>query len=444
VKARFAPSPTGYLQVGNARAALVNWLYVRQHGGRFLLRLDDTDRARSEPAYAEAIREDLTWLGVTWDEELSQSDRLARYTTALERLKAAGRAYPCYETAEELEAKRKAQIERGRPPVYDRAALALTADDRRRLEAEGRTPHWRFKLEPGEVAWDDLLRGRQGVQAGSLSDPVLLRADGRPLYTLTSVVDDLETQVSHVIRGEDHVTNSAAQIQLFRALGVEPPAFAHLPLMLDAAGEKLSKRSHGLSLAELRAEEIEAMALNAYLAKLGTPDPIEPRHSLNALIDEFELARLGRAAPRFDHAELLRLNARLLHETDYASVRGRLEALGLADADRAFWDTVRPNLTRLSDARDWYAVCRQAITPAVDEPDYLATAARLLPPEPWGEDTWQRWTEALKAETGRRGKALFRPLRRALTGQDQGPELKHLLPLIGRDRALRRLRGETA
>ena len=444
ITVRFAPSPTGYLQLGNARTALVNWLFARQQGGRFLLRLDDTDQARSDAAYAEAIREDLTWLGLNWDREFRQSDRHERYQEALRQLEAAGHIYPCYETEQELEAKRKAQAAKRQAPVYDRAALNLTDADKRAYEAEGRRPHWRFKLESGQVTWDDQVRGRQSVQAGSISDPVLIRADGRPLYTLTSVVDDLDGGVSHVIRGEDHVTNTAAQIQLFRALGGEAPAFAHLPLLLDAGGEKLSKRTQGLSLRELRADEVEAMALNSYLAKLGTPDPIEERQSLNALIEEFDLSRMGRGAPKYDGDELMRLNARLLHDTDYATVRTRLEALGLDDADRDFWETVRPNLTRLSEARQWYQVCRGTVEPIVEEPDYLATAAELLPPEPWGETTWQQWTGALKERTGRRGKALFLPLRKALTGMEKGPELAHFLPLIGREKALRRLNGETA
>ena len=444
ITARFAPSPTGYLQLGNARTALVNWLFARQQGGTFLLRLDDTDQARSDEAYVAAIREDLTWLGLTWDREFRQSDRIDRYREALRQLEAAGHIYPCYETEEELEAKRKAQAARRQAPVYDRAALNLTEDDKRAYEAEGRRPHWRFKLKGGQVIWDDQVRGRQSVQAGSISDPVLIRADGRPLYTLTSVVDDLDSGVTHVIRGEDHVTNTGAQIQLFQALGGEAPAFAHLPLLLDASGEKLSKRTQGLSLGDLRADEVEAMALNSYLAKLGTPDPIQERQSLNALIDAFDLSRMGRGAPKYDGDELMRLNARLLHDTDYATVRTRLEALGLDDADRDFWETVRPNLTRLSEARQWYQVCRGTVEPIVEEPDYLATAAELLPPEPWGETTWQQWTGALKERTGRKGKALFLPLRKALTGMEKGPELAHFLPLIGREKALRRLNGETA
>ncbi len=444
-KVRFAPSPTGFLQVGNARIALVNWLFARQRDGVVLLRLDDTDQARSEARFADAIQEDLTWLGLTWDEFARQSERHARYDAALATLKAAGRLYPCYETAEELESKRAAQRARNKPPVYDRSALNLSEADRARLEAEGRRPHWRFRLEGGEVAWDDLARGRQRVQAGSVSDPVLVREDGQPLYTLTSMVDDLELEVTHVIRGEDHVTNTAAQIQLAEALGGTPPAFAHLPLLLDSDGQKLSKRTQGLSLAELRDDRgIEAMALLSYLAKLGTSDPVEERHSLNALLEEFDIQRFSSAAPRFLDAELLRLNERLLHATPFEEVRGRLEAMGLQNVDPEFWEAIRPNLQRLSDAATWDRVCGDVVEPWVEEPEVLAQAAALLPEEPWGEATWRAWTQAVKAATGRKGAKLFKPLRKALTGLDHGPELAVLLPRIGRERAYRRLRGEAA
>jgi glutamyl-tRNA synthetase len=444
-KVRFAPSPTGFLQVGNARIALVNWLFARQQGGELLLRLDDTDTARSDDRFVQAIAEDLTWLGVTWDDRLRQSDRQARYDAALERLTAAGRLYPCYETEAELEAKRQRQQAYGKPPVYDRAALELSEAERARLEAEGRRPHWRFKLEPGTVAWDDLVRGTQSVQAGSISDPVLVREDGRPLYTLTSMVDDLETGITHVIRGEDHVTNTAAQIQLAHALEGTPPAFAHLPLLLDTDGRKLSKRSGGLALHELRERRgIEAIALASYLSTLGSSDAIAEYHSLNALLADFDLTRFSRAAPKFDDDQLLRLNARILHATEFDQVKARLAALGLHDVDARFWEAVRANITCLPDVALWYRICHDRVTPWIEDPAFAATAARLLPEEPWGEATWSDWTATVKAETGRKGAKLFKPLRKALTGLDHGPELQVLLPRIGRARATRRLMGETA
>jgi len=448
MKVRFAPSPTGLLQVGNARVALINWLLARQHGGTMLLRIDDTDQARSDARFERAIETDLRWLGLDWDETARQSARMDRYTHAAERLTANGRLYACYETAEELDAKRRLQQSRGRPPVYDRASLHMSDDEKRRLENdEGRRPHWRFKLEPGQVRWHDHVRGEQTFQAGSISDPVLIREDGRPLYTLTSVVDDIELAATHVIRGEDHVANTAAQIQLFQALDGDVPAFAHLPLLTDVEGRKLSKREGDLSLEGLReTQHIEPIALVAYLAKLGTPDPIDVVDDVRDLVAEFDLARFGRAAPKFDFRELLRLNARRLHTLSYDAVKARLADLGLGDVGAAFWDTVRANIERIDDAKGWYEVCLGPTTPWIDEGDgaFLALAADRLPAEPFDATTWDAWTKALKAETGRKGAKLFKPLRKALTGLDHGPELKGLLPVIGRERAAARLRGLTA
>jgi glutamyl-tRNA synthetase len=439
VVCRFAPSPTGLLHVGNARVALVNRLFARRAGGRFLLRLDDTDAERSRPEFAAAIRADLRWLGLEWDDEFRQSERLERYRAAAERLKAAGRLYPCYETAEELEAKRRRALRAGKPPVYDRAALALADADRARLEAEGRRPHWRFRLDHADIAWTDLVRGPVHFHGAHLSDPVLVRADGTFLYQLPSVVDDAETRISHVIRGEDHVANTAVQIQVFAALGAPVPIFAHLPLLTDAAGAKLSKRLESLTLESLRAGGIEPMALNSLLAHLGTSDDVAPFATLDQLAAAFDIAHFGRAAPRFDPAELARLNARLLHGLPFAAVAERLKAMGLARADARFWEAVRPNLAALAEAAEWHAVCFGTVHGTAAEPDCLAEAARLLPPEPWDDGTWKAWTEAVKAATGRAGKALYRPLRLALTGRDRGPEMHALLPLIGRARALDRL-----
>ena len=443
VTVRFAPSPTGFLHVGNARIALINWLFARRQGGTFILRLDDTDTERSRVEYANAIREDLAWLGLAWDREEAQSARLARYQAAVERLKAACRLYPCYETPNELEFKRKRLMARGKPPVYDRSALNLTAEDKVKLEAEGRKPHWRFLLRSEEVRWDDLVRGECHYHGDHLSDPVLIRADGTPLYTLPSVVDDVEMEISHVIRGEDHVTNTAAQIQLFEALGARPPGFAHLPLLTDATGQGLSKRLGSLSLRDLRADGIEALAVDALLAGLGSSHAIEPKATLEDLIAGFDMAAFGRATPKFDPAELGRLNAGILHAMSFSDVSARLKALGI-DGDEDFWLAVRGNLTKLADALDWWAVCQGPVTPVIEDSELTAAAADLLPTEPWDQQTWPALTELVKARTGRKGKALFHPLRLALTGRENGPELKALLPLIGRTRAVARLRGDNA
>ncbi len=445
VAVRFAPSPTGLLHVGNIRLALVNWLFARKHGGTFMLRMDDTDEERSKPEYAAAVEADLNWLGLNWDSFARESDRYPRYDEAAQALKAAGRLYACYETAEELSLKRTSLLSQGKPPLYDRAGLRLTPDDRARLEAQGRTAHWRFKLDHTPILWNDLVRGPVHFEGAALSDPVLIREDGRPLYTFTSVVDDVDFAVTHVIRGEDHVTNTAVQSQIWLALGGVVPVFAHLPLLTDAGGQGLSKRLGSLSVGSLRDDEgVEPMALASLLAKLGTSDAIEPRLSLDALVAEFAMEKVSRATPKFDLEELKRLGARLLHVTPFEAVRDRLEEHGLHGVDAAFWDMVRGNLTILGDAAQWWGVTHAPVTPLIEDAAFTAAAASLLPQEPWDTTTWGVWTEAVKQGTGRKGKALFHPLRMALTGQAHGPELKNLLPLIGRARAARRLAGETA
>lgn len=442
VAVRFAPSPTGRLHVGNARGALLNWLFARKSGGSFLLRLDDTDTARSTTEFAQGIETDLRWLGLDWDRHAKQSDRFDLYTAATDKLKASGRLYPCYETSEELELRRKVQLSQKKPPVYDRAALKLTDDARAKLEAEGRKPHWRFKLEHRITAWDDIVHGRVEIDAASLSDPVLVRSDGYPLYTLSSVVDDGDLAISHVIRGEDHVTNTAAQIQLFEALGYAVPVFGHFSLLLDADGGGLSKRIGSLSLADLRQQGYEPMALNSLLARLGSADPVEPQPDLNALVAGFDLGRFSRAPARLDPHELDLLNAKILHASDYAALRDRLPA----GATEAFWLAVRGNIGKLSEAADWWPVVSGEIAPVIEAGNsesraVVQAAADTLPAEPWDAATWKNWTQAISAKTGAKGKGLFHPLRLALTGRDKGPEMAPLLPLIGRDRVLRRLTG---
>ena len=444
VRVRFAPSPTGRLHVGNIYIALNNWLFAKRQNGRFLLRLDDTDLERSTEDFAQGIRDDLTWLGLVWDEYASQVTRLAAFDAAAATLKASGRLYPCYESAEELALKRKIQLAQGKPPVYDRTALKLTEADRAKLTAEGKRPHWRFKLEGRQVEWNDLVRGHQHIDESSQSDPVLIRENGTYLYTFTSVVDDVDLGISHVIRGNDHVTNTATQIQIFEALGATVPVFAHLPLLVDASGEGLSKRLGSLSIGQLRDEGLEPMAINAYLACIGTGDPVEPKGNLSALLATHDLGKFGKTSPRFDPAELRHLNARMLHLLPFEQARAHLEALGLGHVDAAIWDAARGNVEKLQDVADWHRICRSEIAPQIADGDFAKQAATLLPAEPWDGETWKRWTEAVKLATGKKGKELFMPLRLALTSLDHGPELKVLLPLIGRDRAMKRLNGETA
>ncbi|MCX8256575.1 Glutamate--tRNA ligase 2 [Beijerinckiaceae bacterium RH AL1] len=435
---RFAPSPTGMIHIGNARTALFNALLARKAGGRFILRFDDTDVARSRAEYAEAIEADLAWLGVTPDLVVHQSARVALYAAAADRLRAMGRLYPCYETADELDRKRKRQQARGLPPVYDRAALELSAEDRARLEAEGRRPHWRFLLDRVEVTWDDLIRGESRIDCASLSDPVLVREDGSYLYTLPSVVDDIDLEISDVIRGEDHVTNTAVQIQLGQALGGTVPRFGHHNLLTTASGEGLSKRSGALSLGGLREAGIEPLAVAALAVLVGTSDAVQPVESLDALGALFDLAHVSRNPARFDVAELESLSARTLHALPFAAAAPRLQAAGIAP-DEAFWLAVRGNITRFDEVAVWHAVVAGEIEPVREDPAFLAEAAALLPAEPWDAATWSAWTGALKAAAGRKGRALFHPLRLALTGRETGPELAALLPLMGRERALARL-----
>ncbi len=442
VRVRFAPSPTGRLHVGNIYIALANWLFARRQRGAFVLRLDDTDRERSTAEFAAGIDEDLRWLGLAWQEKVRQSDRFASYDAAVAKLKAAGRLYPCYETPEELELKRKSQLQRHLPPVYDRAARKLTDAERARLEAAGQRPHWRFLLEHEDVRWDDLVRGPQHIDEASQSDPVLVRADGSYLYTLPSVVDDIELGITHVIRGADHVTNTGTQAQLFQALGAPPPQFGHLPLLADIGGEGLSKRTGSLSIAELRADGLEALAIDSYLAHLGTTDRIEPKLQLDELAQGFALDHYNAATPKFDLAELKHLSARLLHITPFAAIQERLAASNLA-LDEPLWNVARANIGKLADVGEWLEVCRGTVAPVIDDVAFAAKAAELLPPDPWNGGTWSAWTTAVKDATGRKGKELFRPLRLALTGRDHGPEMKDLLPFIGRAKATARLRGQT-
>jgi len=440
---RFAPSPTGYLHIGNARPALFNWLFARRHGGRFLLRYDDTDLARSKAEYADAIAEDLGWLGIVPDEIYRQSDRVQSYDAAAEALRASGRLYPCYETADELDRRRKRQLARGLPPIYDRAALKLTAEERADLEAQGRKPHWRFKLDERVVAWADMVRGEAHVDCASLSDQVLIREDGSYLYHLPSVVDDIASGITHIIRGEDHVTNTAVHIQIFEALGAALPAFGHVNLLTTASGEGLSKRLGHLSLRGLRDSGVEALAVAALATMVGTSDAVRPVASLDELAELVELSHVSRAPAKFDEHELETLSSRTLHQFPYAAVAERLAAFGVAGGE-PFWLAVRGNLAKLGEAKDWWRVVEGPLEPLIADPGFIAQAATLLPPEPFDATSWKSWTQAVSAATGAKGKALFMPLRQALTGLDHGPELAALLPLIGRDKALKRLAGESA
>ena len=431
VVTRFAPSPTGILHVGNVRTALHNWLWARKHGGRFLLRIDDTDLERSKEEYVDAIRADLGWLGFDVDGEERQSARFALYEAEFAKLKAAGRVYACYETPEELDIRRKILLSRGLPPVYERKAADAPIP-------EGVAPHWRFRLDhDAAIEWADMVRGPQHFEPKTMSDPVIRRADGSWLYLLPSVIDDIAMGVTHVVRGEDHVSNTATQIQMFAALGATPPTFAHEALLVGTEG-KLSKRLGSLGMASLRDDGIEPIALAALLARLGTSDPVEPVTSLALLIEGIDFARFGRAPARFDETELALLNPKILHQTDHAAVADRLPAT----IDIARWNAIRPNLTTVAEASEWVAIFDGPFTPpAADEADQavLAAAAAAAPAIDWSADPWHALTGAVKEATGAKGRALFLPLRRALTGRDHGPDMGELLPLIDKNQAIARL-----
>lgn len=432
---RFAPSPTGHLHVGNLRTAIINALFAQKTGGRFLLRLDDTDQARSREEYADGIRRDLAWLGIKIDGEERQSARFSAYEAAFEKLRAAGRVYPCYETAEELEIRRKIQLTRGLPPVYDRAALKLTEADRAKLESEGRRPHWRFKLETSaRIEFTDLVQGSVSIDPASLSDPVVRREDGSWLYMLPSVVDDIDMSITHVVRGQDHLTNSAVQIQMFEALGATAPTLAHLALLSTKSGE-LSKRLGSAGVEHYRQLGVEPITLIAYLARLGTSLPIEPVTDSAVLVETFEWSRFNKANALFDEADLIALNTKILHQLDFEAVKNRLPE-GMTAED---WLLLRGNIDRLDDVASVWQIITGPITPIIEDVEFIETAKAVLDALPWADDIWKRWTSVLKERTGRKGKDLFLPLRLALTGQPHGPEMAPLLVRIGREAALERL-----
>ncbi|KAB2721423.1 glutamate--tRNA ligase [Brucella intermedia] len=453
VTVRFAPSPTGYIHIGNTRTALSNWLFAQKNGGKFILRYDDTDVERSRDEYAQAIAVDLDWLGVKPDRVEYQSKRFDVYGRAVEKLKQAGLLYACYETADELERRRKLRLARRLPPVYGREGLKLTDEEKAAFQAEGRKPHWRFLLpnfdadpfntKRTEVHWDDLVRGPQTVDLASMSDPVLVREDGTYLYTLPSVVDDIDLGITHIIRGDDHVTNTGVQIAIFEALGAQAPVFGHHNLLTTISGEGLSKRTGALSVGSLREAGFEPMAVASLAVLIGTSESVSASPNMESLAEKFDLASISKSSAKFDPAELDTLNRALLHEMPFSEAKPRLAALGISgDKAEPFWLAVRGNLDRFKDAAHWWSIVDGELpeTPDFSEEEraFLREAFTLLPPAPWDHQTWKIWAEAVKAATGRKGKSLFMPLRLALTGQAHGPELADLLVLIGPERTLSR------
>jgi glutamyl-tRNA synthetase len=438
MKVRFAPSPTGYIHVGNCRTLLINWLFARHHGAEFILRLDDTDKERNEKRYEDALLEDLRWLGFSYDRYVKQSDRIELYAAAVSKLKSNGRLYACYETPQELEFKRRHQVAQGLPPLYDRGSLHLSKEEKQKYIDEGRTPHWRFLILPEDVTWNDMVRGPLHFEGSKLSDPVLIREDGMPIYTLASVVDDHDMGITHIIRGEDHIANTAVQLQIFKALGADLNAlhFGHLSLLQNADGGELSKRLGTGSIRDLRQDGILPMAISSILAKIGTSDPIQPFGYLRDLIQTFDMEKFSRGTPKFSMTELEMINQKLLHQLSLTEARAHS---GLSYIDEDFWVAVRPNLKTLQELKEWWAICREDKKTKASEPEFIKIALYLLPPMPWTETIASDWLNAVKEQTGRKGKDLFMPLRQALTGHDRGPEFGLLLNLMGHDLTKRRL-----
>ena len=430
---RFAPSPTGWIHVGNLRTALMNYLIARQNGGTFILRLDDTDQERSKQEYIDGLKADLDWLGIRYDRVEQQSKRMARYAEAAEALKAAGRFYECFETPVELDLKRKKQLNMGKPPVYDRAALALTEAQKEAYRAEGRQGYWRFKLDQERIEWQDGIIGPISIDAASVSDPVLIKADGQVLYTFASSVDDVDMGVTHIVRGADHVTNTATQIQIMKALGGVPPTFAHHSLLTGPQGEELSKRLGVLSLRDLRARGVEPMALLSLMARLGSSKPVELVSSMDELVAGFEVGSFGAAPTKFDAEDLFPLTRHHVQALPFAAVKPQVLALGVPEAEaEAFWAVAKGNITVLADLAEWWTLFLDGASPVIEEADrdFVRQALAMLPPQPWTTATWGEWTAAVKEATGRKGKDLFRPLRRALTGRDAGPEMADVMPML--------------
>ena len=437
-KVRFAPSPTGYLHIGNFRTALINFLFAKNKNGHFMLRIDDTDDERSLKKYEDAIKEDLSWVGINWDSLEKQSSRLSYYDQALQKLLDKKRAYPCYETAEELSLKRKKQLSSGKPPIYDRSALNLSDSDIADLKAKGRSPHYRFLLDHKDVNWNDLVKGDSRYNMSNLSDPVIIREDGRVIYTLASVVDDIDFEVTDILRGEDHMTNSAAQIQLFEALESSPPNLGHLSLLTDISGAGLSKRLGSISLRDLKDEGFQPMAISSLLSKVGSSDAIEIFRDINQIISDFDISKFGKSKPKFDKNELRGLNSKLFKMLDFSDISNQLKKFNFKISSD-FWELVKGNIENLEELELWWNIIYGNIEPKYNDENFLNTALETLPEGNFDKNTWTNWTSILMEETGRKGKELYNPLRMCLTGQNKGPEMATLVFLMGREKVLERL-----
>jgi len=441
-KVRFAPSPTGYLHIGNFRTALVNFLFSRKKNGHFMLRIDDTDEERSSLEYENGIKEDLKWMGIDWDSIEKQSSRLSNYDKALEILLDKKRAYPCFETGDELSLKRKSQLSSGKPPIYDRSALKLSDSDIASLKSEGKRPHYRFLLKHSDVIWRDLIKGESKYNMSNLSDPVIIREDGRVIYTLASVVDDIDFEVTDILRGEDHMTNSAAQIQLFEALGSLAPRLGHLSLLTDISGSGLSKRLGSLSLRDLKKEGFQPLAIASLLSRIGTSDSTDISTELNEIIINFDINKFGKSKPKFDKVELSALNSKFFQLIDFENIFDDLKKINI-NITKEFWYLIRGNINTLNDVNFWWDIVYGNIKTIKDSEEFTNLAIKTLPKKDFDKNTWSTWTSLIMKESGRKGKDLFKPLRLCLTGQSNGPEMASLVFIMGRDKVIERLSNKS-
>lgn len=438
-RSRFAPSPTGLLHIGNARSAVLNWAYIKNKGGEFILRIDDTDKERSNKEYEIKIKKDLNWLGITWEKTFNQSDRYELYNKSINQLKLSKRIYPCFESFEELSLKKKSQLTSGRPPIYDRGALNLSDDQIDNLINSGKKPHWRFKLKDKKIEWNDLIKGKISFDSKNLSDPILIREDGSLLYHLPSVIDDIEEKITHIIRGEDHITNTAFHIEIFESLNTSIPEFGHHPFLTDETGKSFGKRLGGLSIQSMRENDFENLTLLNYLFSIGTSSNLTTEKDINNLVNNFNINTLSTSSPKFSITVLNSLNKDILQSYTYQDVQEKFQTLSKKDVNEKFWKFIKNNIGFFSESLEWIDIIKSKNTFINEDKDYLCAAAKLLPDEPYDETSWDEWTSLIKDKTGKQGKELYMPLRIALTGREKGPELKYLLPLINKNQILKKL-----
>ncbi len=438
-KSRFAPSPTGFLHIGNVRSALINWAHINNKNGEFFLRIDDTDSERSKVEFINAIEEDLKWLGIKWQKSFRQSERISLYNSKVDILKKSKRLYPCFETQEELALKRKNQLSLGNPPIYDRSSVSLTKEKIKSLIDSGKKPHWRLKLEDKIIEWNDLIKGKVSFDSKNLSDPILIREDGSFLYHLPSVADDIEEGITDIIRGEDHISNTAFHIQIFEALNADVPKFGHHPFLTDDKGKGLGKRLGSLSIRNLKEDGFENITIINYLLKIGTSQNLTKIKELKNVRDSFDINTLAASSPKFSIDSLKLLNKDILKSYNFSEVKNKFLDLDIKDVTEDFWNFVKNNINFFSETKFWWHIVNSDEIYEIKDKEYLHIAANLLPLDPFTTKSWEEWTENINKKTGKKGKELFMPLRIALTGLEKGPELKYLMPLLDRKKIVRKL-----